>query len=397
MDNHDILVIGGGPAGSRVACNLAELGYHVMVFEKNKQAGEGICCTGIIGRECMDVFKISSGCILRAAKSARLFAPSGESLEISKDDVQAYIVDRIVFDRSLAERAQAAGAEYLPNSYVNDVVVTPDCVEVTVETKGNRSHFRGKAAIIANGFASPLPRKLGMGQIKKSIIGAQAEVTTCGIDEVEVYFSHSVAPGFFAWLVPISKRSARVGLFASKKPALHMEYLLRHLASQGKIIRDNASITYGGIPLKPLPRTYSERVLVVGDAAGQVKPTTGGGIYYGLLSADIASYTLHQAFSANDFSGRQLNKYEKRWKNDLGRELKIGYLARSLYNKLSDKRINSIFEIVRENNIHETLLNSSHVSFDWHGETILNAMKHLAPWRHVFGKYIPAYLLKMVR
>ncbi|MBT9166064.1 MAG: Kynurenine 3-monooxygenase [Chloroflexi bacterium] len=401
MDCYDVLIIGAGPVGSRVACRLAGLGYRVAVFEEHEGIGEHVCCTGIISRECAQlagINKVSDECVLEVAHSARLFAPSGEFLRVNKDEVLAYIVDRAAFDWRLAKKAQDKGAEYLMASYVRAIKVSGDEVEVLVEQRGEALTFRGKVAIIASGFASKLPQELGLGQIKDFIIGAQTEVETNGIREIEVYFSQRIAPGFFAWMVPVSQHRARVGLCSREKPGAYLRELLAQLAAQGKISTSSGSetspttcaggtILYGGIPLKPLPRTYGDRVLVVGNAAGQVKPTTGGGIHYGLLCADIASKAVHEAFGANDFSRRRLAEYERLWKEKLGGELQIGYFARRLYNRLSDKRIEKIFNIIRDNNIHEVLLDSPHFSFDRHGGLILEGLKHLAPWKHLFGKY----------
>jgi len=143
------------------------------------------------------------------------------------------------------------------------------------------------------------------------------------------------------------------------------------LLAQGKIVSSEARMSYGGIPLKPLARTCSERLIVVGDAAGQVKPTTGGGIYYGLLCADIAANTLHQALEADDLSAKNLAKYERGWRRRLGRELKIGYWARKLFERLSDRQIDRIFDMVKANGIDEALLKAKDLSFDWHSQAIL--------------------------
>ncbi len=395
--DYDVLVIGAGPAGSRTAFNLASRGCKVAVLEKHDRIGHKLACTGIIGRECFEVFDIERDCVLQEARSAKLFAPSGEFIRISRDETQAYIVDRPLFDRSLARKARNAGAEYLLSSQVNDIAVSAEGVELTVNQQGNTTNLTGKAAIIASGFSSSLPPKLGMGNIKYSITGAQAEVQSRGIEETEVYFSNKTAPGFFAWLVPISEHRARAGLFALRKPGAYLQDFLGKLVAEGKITDSKPGISYGGIPLKPIPRSYAERVLVVGDAAGQVKPTTGGGIYYGLICADFASETIGRAFEQNDFSAKQFSRYEKLWKAKLGKELRIDYFARRLYNRLSDKRINSIFSIVRDNNIHEDLLNSSYRSFDWHGELVMDGLKRLTPWWQLFGHYFPSYVLKSLR
>jgi digeranylgeranylglycerophospholipid reductase len=165
------------------------------------------------------------------------------------------------------------------------------------------------------------------------------------------------------------------GLLSRRSPSSYLKNLMESLKMQHKIVATGMKITCGGIPLTPLPKTYMERLLVVGDAAGQVKPTTGGGIYYGLLSADIAVDVVHEALRADGFSAGSLGNYEKGWKKRLGRELEIGYWARKLYEKLSDRQIEQIFDIIEANRIHESLLRSPGFSFDWHGNLIMMALK----------------------
>jgi len=217
-----------------------------------------------------------------------------------------------------------------------------------------------------------------LGKVGDFVTGAQAEVETTGIGEVEVYLGQEVAPGFFAWLVPTSPRKALVGLLSRRDPGLYLRKLVSSLAAQGKMASADVELSYGGIALKPLARTYSERLMVVGSAAGQVKPTTGGGIYYGLLGADMAANNLHQALKSDNLSAKNLAKYEREWKRKLGRELKIGYWARKLYESLSDTQIDRIFDIIRSNGIDEALLNEDDLSFDWHGAVVLRLIGHQA-------------------
>jgi len=395
--NYDVIVVGAGPVGSHTACRLAELGYRTAVLERQPYVGHKLCCTGIIGRECYEFYSLDPSCVVREAKSARLFAPSGDYIRISRDQTQAYIVDRPYLDRSLAERALEQGAEYQLSSKVVDIAVSSDGVSLAIAGENDSNNIQGKVAVIASGFASPLPQMLGLGKINHLISGAQTEVLSDIIGETEVYFSHRTAPGFFAWAVPSSEDKVRVGLFAKKNPGVYLQKLINELTIEGKLKSSPKDISYGGIPLKPLRRTYDERVLVVGDAAGQVKPTTGGGIYYGLLSADHAVDTINEAFTRNDFSKKQFARYQKRWKATLGRELMIDYYARGLYNRFSDKQLDAIFTIVRDNAIAEDLLDSSYRSFDWHGELVLDGLKRLTPWSHLFTRYLPAYFLRMLR
>ena len=146
-----------------------------------------------------------------------------------------------------------------------------------------------------------------------------------------------------------------------------LETWLQQLAEREKIVSADVPFQYGGIPLKPLPRTFSDRVLVVGDAAGQVKPVTGGGIYFGLLCADIAADHLDRALRNGDLSARSLAGYERAWRQRLGKELKQGYFARRMYERLGYRTLDKLFRTVRDRGIAEALLEDPSLKFDWHG------------------------------
>ena len=389
---YDVVVVGGGPAGSYVAYKLAGMGYGVVVLERKEKLEERVCCTGIISQECVDSFAINNNVILRQVNSARLFSPSGRWLRLWRQEPQACIVDRAAFDMAVANRAQGKGAEYVLSSLVRDIEVNDDRVNVEAIRFGERLNFKARVVVIATGFGSKLSEGLGLGKASDFVIGAQAEVETIGVDEVEVFFGQEIAPGFFAWLVPTSPSKALVGLLSRRSPGLYLKKLMSALLAEGKIASTEVELSYGGILLKPLTKTCRQRLIVVGDAAGQVKPTTGGGIYYGLLCADIAANTLHRALENDDLSIKGLASYERQWRRKLGRELKIGYYARKFYERLSDRHIDRIFDIIESNGIDEALLEAEDLSFDWHGEAVLRLMGHRAISKALEMMKIPFHL-----
>jgi len=353
----------------------------VLVFEEHETIGEPVRCTGIIGAECLERFPFFEGAVLRDINSARLFSPSGSEIRLWRDRVQAYLVDRATFDQVIAQKAERSGAHYLLGSRVKGIAALDDGVRMETESLEN---YSAKAAVIASGFGSDLPQKVGLGRVGDLVAGAQAEVGIDGQSEIELYFDQDLAPGFFAWFVPASPRRALAGLFSRKTPGENLRVLLVSLFHQGKIASPEAKITHRGIPLRPLAKTYRERMLVVGDAAGQVKPTTGGGVYYSLLCAEAAADTLNQALSTGDFSESLFSGYEQAWREMIGRELRIGYLARRLYSTLTNRQIDHLFDIIKTRDIHERLLQSAELSFEWHSDAILEALKYLGPWRYLF-------------
>ncbi|MGB2814219.1 MAG: NAD(P)/FAD-dependent oxidoreductase [Dehalococcoidales bacterium] len=379
---YDVIVIGGGPAGSRTAYMLARQGWKAVVLEKGSGVGEKLSCTGIVGQECVRIFDIDDSVILRKVKSARLFSPSGKMLYIKREEYQASILDRAAFDIAMARRAQNAGAQYLFDSAVHDMRMTREGVEVYRRKQGGS--LIARAVVIASGYGTRLTEVMRLGKTNDFVAGAQIEVPAKEADEVEVYFGREKAPGFFGWLVPTADGKARVGLLARRAPDEYLKKLLDLLASQGKIVPGEGKPSYDAIPLKALRRTYGDRVLAVGDAAGQVKPTTGGGIYYGMLCADIAADTLNRALHRDDLSAKNLSRYDREWRRKLGHELMIGYRARKLFERLSDQQIDRLFDVIEKNHIDAALLEATDVSFDWHSRAIMKLLRRAVVAR-VFG------------
>jgi len=377
---HDIIIVGAGPAGSRIAQRLSHLGYSVIVVEKNVRPGDDICCTGILSQECLRAFALDDGLVLRLASSAKFLSPSGKYLRLRREAPVASIVDRSRLDVNLARQAEISGAHYLFGTRVSDILPKPDAVEVRIDGQRRETVVKAKVAIIATGFGSTLPRKLGLGEIKQFILGAQAEVDINGVDEVEIYTDQSLAPGGFAWLVPTTEGKGLAGLLIRNQADFYLKNLLNVLSSQGKIASGEVACRYGIIPLRPLSKTYADRVLVVGEAAGQVKPTTGGGIYYGLLCADIAAEVLHQAFPAGDFSTAVLSAYQRKWQARLNRELTIGYWARNLWARLSNNHIDHLLHMASKNGLPELIATGNSFSFDWHSQLLLQTACSLIPF-----------------
>jgi digeranylgeranylglycerophospholipid reductase len=386
---YDVIIVGAGPAGSCAAYELASVGHNVAVFEDKSAPGLDVCCTGIISTECFHSLGVSPEVILTAANSARFFSPSGRCLRLETEKVQAYVVDRLLLDKALAFKAQSVGAQYFFSSSVIDIIPGKDGIQAETLCSGAKEVFSARAVVLANGCRSKLPRKLGLGRIESFLVGAQAEVEARDIDEVEVHFGREIAPGSFAWLVPThvgtSINKAYVGLLAPSHTRSQLRKFLETLFGHGTMPSREVEIRQKAIPMGTLPRTYGDRVLVIGDAAGHVKPTTGGGIYFGHLGARIAARVLDEALRSDNLTAGQLVRYQKLWKAKMGKELSRGRLARWLYAKLSDGQIERLFNMLNSSGAAEALVRSGDFSFDWHSSLILAGLRHSStyPWLRI--------------
>jgi flavin-dependent dehydrogenase len=375
----DTIVIGAGPVGSYAAQKLASYGYKVAVLEEHDRIGEPMQCTGIIGVECFERFHLSTSAVIREANSAKFFSPSVKIIHLQSEKPQAYIVDRSALDRQLADAAAAQGAKFFTSCRANSIAIVADRVIVITDAGDT---FEGRTSVIASGFYSKLAQRLGIEKFRDFITGAQAEVTIkdgSALEEIEIYLDQDLAPGFFAWLVPTTPQRALLGLFSREKPRKHLQGFIQLLCDKGRIASTEAEIKHGAIPLKPLSKTYCKRVIVAGDAAGQVKPTTGGGVYYGMICAQLAADTLKDALTKNDYSERSMSGYQKTWQKEIGRELRNGYIARRVYEKSSNHLIDNLFDLSLKKGLHEIINESTDISFDWHSKAFFEIIKQAVP------------------
>jgi digeranylgeranylglycerophospholipid reductase len=388
---YDVIIVGAGPAGSYAAYKLASLGHNVAVFEEKSAPGLDVCCTGIISTECFHSLGLDTDMILTKSNSAKFFSPSGRCLRLQTEKVQAYVINRLLLDRAITSKAQSQGTQYFFSSPVIDIIPGKDSIRAETLCSGAREIFSARAVVLANGFRPKLPRKLGLGKIKSFLVGAQAEIEGKNVDEPEVYFGQEIAPGSFAWLAPASTNKAYVGLLATSQAKIYLQKFLNTLFRKGRITSREVEIRQKAVPVGTLARSYRDRVLVIGDAAGQVKPTTGGGIYFGHLGAQVAAEVLDEALSNDNLTAGQLSRYQKRWKARMGKELSRGYWTRWAYAKLSDRQIEGIFNILSSSGMAEALLNSRDFYFDWHSKLVLAGLRRSSAYpllkiRHLFSR-----------
>jgi digeranylgeranylglycerophospholipid reductase len=394
---YDVAIIGGGPVGSQVASKLAGMGHHAIVLEKKEKLTAPVCCTGIISRECVETFSIPDSVVYRWVNSAHLFSPTMRRLYVWRDTPQVAILDRPAFTVLWANRAQESGVEFNYTSEVRRIQPGKKSVAIDFLHYGEMQRVQARVVVIATGFGSWLLDSLELEGAGDFVMGAQAEVETKDIDEVEVYFGNKIAPSFFAWLAPTINGKAMAGVLSRRNPPAYLRNLLSRLVDESKIVSDDVSFIYGGVPLKPLPKTYRERTLVVGTAAGQVKPLTGGGIYFGLLCADIAANTLNRCLSADDLSADKLESYQRSWKRRLGRELRNSYWARRVFEKLDDHQLDRVFHIIETSGLIDELRQAEELSFDWHADVISRIFNHRLLVRLFRSMKLPFHLEKRLR
>jgi digeranylgeranylglycerophospholipid reductase len=378
---NDAIVVGGGPAGLYAGMRLAQAGFSVSLFEEHSRSGEPVHCTGVLAREAFEDFSLSTESILNELTTVRFYAPTGDPVEYSTPSVEAVVVDRARLDRSIARQAIAAGVTMACGERVTSVDIGRDGVRVTA----GRTTSYGRVCVLACGASYALQRRLGLGLPRLLLHTAQAEVPAERLGDVEVHFGQTVAPRGFAWAVPVQRDRpfVRVGVMCDSAAGHHFGHVVNLLARRWGISLTAARRPRQKIlPLGPIQRTYGDRVVAVGDAAGLVKPTTGGGIYYSLLSAHLAADTLTELLPGGHVSAARLALYERRWRKQLGSEMRWQSRLRRIAHRLSDDDINGLFELARTDGIMPLVRRTA--AFNHHREFISALFRHPPARRLLF-------------
>jgi geranylgeranyl reductase family protein len=390
----DVIIVGGGPSGLHAARKLAAKGLDVLLLEKKADIGERVICTGIVGQRVFKEFDLARTAVLGEIQRMTMVSPLFHSFEYEHPYPFACVVDREGFDRSIRDQAVFAGAEIMTNHEVVDVTIGLGSVEVTSK-KDTRFRVRhsSKIMLIATGLDCRLNRKLGLGSPKGFLNGVQTEIMAGALVRPTIFIGRSVAPGAFAWLIPIGGGKARIGLMTGKNPREHLERLIAKLYPGQAAALNKDSIQVKAIAQGLISKTFGDRVLAIGEAAGQVKTTTGGGIYFGLLCADIAADVVSKGVRNGRCSARDLAEYEHQWKKALQKEILVGLSLRKLFARMSDSTLERLFHLAKNDGVIPQV--RERADFDWHGDLLLSMMKR-TPFLQILKRRLDSFpILRM--
>ena len=350
----EVAVVGGGTAGLIAARELASQGVQVKVFEEHQKIGIPNHCAGILSVEGLKRIGVEPDLkfLRHEITGGTAFAPDGTGIRITGRRTRAYIVDRAIFDRQLAETAVNAGAEIERTHRIRDFIFEDGRIA------GVRGDLDVEASIVidAEGASGALARKLGFPRPGEGVLaGINVNVPDAQLEpgKVEVWFGESLAKGMFAWAVPAGEDEVRCGLATEKGDSLE---LLRGF------IKNRFGLTEYGEPARwpvltggPIEKTHGDGLLLVGDVAGHTKPTTGGGVILGGMCAMMAAETAIQALEEGDYSAGFLGRYDERWREALGGEFSSMLGMRRFLNSIPDSRMNRIFASVKSAGLEPTL------------------------------------------
>jgi len=386
MDSEfDVAVVGAGPCGLFSALTLRKLGVEkVVVFEEHGEVGAPQHCAGHVGIQGLNRLglRLPRRIVENEIKGAVFYSPFGRQFAVRCNRTVSVVLNRKLFDRHVAELAAKAGAELRLGVRVDSLIVERGAVKGVVVDDGEKKPATSSLVVDAEGCSSVLLKKAGFPTLDRSMViyGAQADVENLRDveeDVVELYFGKSWAPNFFAWIIPRRDGSAKVGLGTNVgNPRRFLtRFMKKHPVASKKMRRSKViravfhPITLGG----PVSKTYGNGILVVGDAASQVKPTTGGGIVFGMLCAKIAGKIAYEALRKRDFSESFLSLYESLWRRKLGFELAVMLRLRKMLNRLSDDRVDKLLHLCSNLGFESVLEDVGDV--DLQGRTMLRLIR----------------------
>ena len=377
---YDVAVIGGGPIGGNIAKKIAKENYNVAVFEQNKKIGEPLKCAGLVTPRVFDLVTVSKEKVVQnEIKGANIHSPSGHTLTVGGDKTHALVIDRTKFDKEIIQDSQKNGADVFLENKILSAQKQDNTIEIITSKK---IEAQSKLVIGADGPYSKIRDIFSLPQPLEYLRGIGAEISGANLDPkfVEIFVGNKTAPGFFAWIIPTNKKgtNARIGLCINQdsihSPKYFFTKFLQNKNTSKYFDKIEINKKMGGVvPLGPLKKTHSSNIMIVGDAAAQVKPTSGGGIYTGLLCSNHCSKIAIQALQKNNYSKQFLKKYHKLWSAEIGRELTLGMKFRKIFKNLSDNQMDKYISRFSSHQITEII--TKHGDIDYPSNLIKPLLK----------------------
>ncbi|MHA2226063.1 MAG: geranylgeranyl reductase family protein [Candidatus Hodarchaeales archaeon] len=385
----DIAIVGAGPAGSCAAWEAKrnELGLSVSIFEEHRQIGLPRHCSGLYATDGLQNLGVNLAEIKKKygfneIRRSKFIAPCNNSFEIDRKKNSLVVLDRVALDHYLMDRAKKLGCNFHFEHRVKFIHFNNNGWNLRInhkKTKKDKSS-QHKILISAEGAHARLNSSIGLPIPNKNWLfpGLQYEfdqVQDIQTDCVELFFGRNYAPGFFGWFIPIDGSSARLGIaverwFTGKIRHLMNRFMKKHPLLCDRLKRSKITKSYGGfVPgTGPINRTYFSNFMTIGDAAGQSKATTGGGVNIGGYCGRIAGFMAKDIVSNKVSPDDGCRNYQKQWKAHFEPDLTLMKIFRRIITPFSDKTWNEIIQIARNTEINESFRRSN---IDLHGKGLL--------------------------
>ncbi len=338
------MVIGAGPVGAHTAAAIAGHDHSVALLDRYPRSKTPERCGCLVTPRVLDLVD-ASRTVVNRIRGAIVHSPGGRKVVIDGGKTKAVVLDRKMFDQRMVSQAEDAGAEGVFGTTAKSARHVGEGIEVTVEKKNVQRRITCRLLIGADGAMSKVGRWFSVPVTGTALPGCEQTMSGAAGDGdfVKLFVGRDFAPGFFGWIIP-SGDTSRVGLCAESG---NVRTSLRRMVSMPMVreyIGESRPLRYhaGQIPIGFPRRTYADNLMLVGDAACQVKATSGGGLFTGLLSGKLCAETAVEALEEGDHSSERLSAYQKAWTRRIGKELRRDLAIHKSYASLSDRQLEEI-------------------------------------------------------
>jgi geranylgeranyl reductase family protein len=363
----DVIVIGAGPAGCFTAKLIALSGFKVLILEEHQEIGYPVQCAGLISPRAMELAGVDKSTILNNLTGLRVYSPLGALFNVEGSNELALAIDRVKFDQELAAKAENAGAVLMKGVKVDGIERIAGGFRITVADRSKT--ISTKLLIGADGANSSVSKWLRLSRHNLGAVmhAVDASLQCADTSSIRIFMGQNLAPGWFGWMIPIDEKTCRIGTgYALVQPEYSPRHYFQELIDQNpQIFKDLKIIRYtsGIVPLGKMPRIYSANAMLVGDAACQTKPISGGGIYLGLRGAHICSQTAVEALREDNLTEAKLSSYQKLWEKEMERESAISMKLRESFLKFSDEDIDLVIRLLNKPKYHKLILKYGDIDY----------------------------------
>jgi digeranylgeranylglycerophospholipid reductase len=358
----DCVIVGAGPAGSVTARFAAELGVNVLIIERRQEIGVPVLCGEGVSKK-IDEWKMLDGKRWIASKmdGARIYSPNKTCVTLSAElagNETGYVIYRDIFDQELARQAAKAGAKIMMNTQALELLYKEKKI-IGVKAKHFDEDLEIKADIVvgADGVESKVGKWAGINTTLKPVdLETCCQYTLTNVEckdaYCDFYLGKNIAPGGYIWVFPKGNSTANVGIgiLASQSESGMAKKLLDNFIAKDKRLKDGQPLRFlaGAVPVANPVDTVRDNLILVGDAARQVDPITGGGLTHCLEGGKIAGQTIGMALEKQKFDKKTLLVYEDSWKKAFGKKLKRNYMVKEILLDMEDKTLNMLADSLKD-------------------------------------------------
>ena len=345
MTNYDIIVVGAGPIGSTYAYKMSKEGYDVALFDMKNRIGQPLQCAGLVSTNICDTNNLPEHVINNRLRGANLYSPEGTMIRVGRDKTVAYVLDRVMYDKYLFERAVDAGV--IP--HLGERVLDVDLENTSIKTVERK--YSSRLIAVAAGPSCQTSKKMNPNLKEESFIGLQYTVKTENqdLDYLNLRIKEEILPGFI-WEIPTSPFTKRVGLFTDGSYVEAEKLLKSQLKPTDEIIEKHNGL----IPkFNPSKKIVKNNTILLGDSAGQIKPTTGGGLISGFNCVEMAHQNSIRMLDENN--NRYLLNYEKEYHDRYDSEFRAQKNVQSIIEDMTGDDFNYMFKQLKEYDVDKII------------------------------------------